>query len=184
MKKCKNYGKGKARGFSLIELMIALSILSFMLVLSAPSFTTWINSLRLRNQAESAMLGIVYAQSEAIRRNSNFVFEFENEKNSWRVYEEANPGSVLSSSTGLNYLPSVSYLGPVSSNKIRKITFSGLGVARENADAIPVFSGIEFVPPSGQEGVKTLRLSVPAGASPYICDPIVTDETSERFCRN
>lgn len=171
-------------GFSLIELLIALSILSYMLVLSAPSFTTWINNLRLRNQAEGAMLGIMSAQSEAIRRNSNFVFEFENENNSWRVYQESNPGSIVSSSTGLNYLPPVSYLGASSTNKVRKITFSGLGVSRENADTVPILSGIVFAPPAGQDGVKTLRLSVPSGGSPYICDPGVVEESSERFCRN
>lgn len=57
------------RGFTLIELIVAITILGVLVVLGIPSFTEWIHNTQVRNAAESALNGLQVARSEAVRRN-------------------------------------------------------------------------------------------------------------------
>lgn len=59
----------RANGFTLIELMVGLTIISCLLLVGMPSFTSWIQDLQVRGAAESIQSGLLLARSEAIRRN-------------------------------------------------------------------------------------------------------------------
>lgn len=65
---------GQARGFSLIELMVALAVLMLILTAVMPSIGTWVADARIRSAAESLQNGLRLAQSEAMRRNRQSVF--------------------------------------------------------------------------------------------------------------
>jgi len=58
-----------ARGFTLIELMIGISIMSLVMALAMPSYRTWIQNTRIRNSAEAILNGLQVARMEAVRRN-------------------------------------------------------------------------------------------------------------------
>ena len=59
-----------ARGLTLIELMVGLTIAAFLLMAAAPFFGDYIRNSRLR-EAGNALLGeALFAQSEAIKRNT------------------------------------------------------------------------------------------------------------------
>lgn len=58
------------RGFSLIELMVALTIFGFALMMAVPSFSAWLHNVRLRSRAEALMQSIEVARTEAARRNT------------------------------------------------------------------------------------------------------------------
>jgi len=59
-----------ARGLTLIELMVGLTIVAFLLMAAAPFFGDYIRNSRLR-EAGNALLGeALFAQSEAIKRNT------------------------------------------------------------------------------------------------------------------
>lgn len=60
----------KQRGFTLVELMVALSILAFSLAMVAPSFSIWVQNSKLRSYAESLQNALQFARSEAVRRNT------------------------------------------------------------------------------------------------------------------
>lgn len=60
---------GRSGGVTLIELMIGLIIISCLLLVGMPSFTSWIQDLQIRGAAESIQSGLLLARSEAIRRN-------------------------------------------------------------------------------------------------------------------
>lgn len=60
----------KRRGFTLIELMVTLSILAFSLALVAPSFSGWVQNSKVRSYAESLQNALQFARSEAVRRNT------------------------------------------------------------------------------------------------------------------
>lgn len=62
------------RGFSLVELMVVIAILSVLLSLGVPAFAGYISNVRLRVAAESFLAGIQTARAEAIRLNSNVEF--------------------------------------------------------------------------------------------------------------
>lgn len=57
-------------GFSLIELMVGVSILAVLLALALPSFSEWIRNNQVRMMAESLREGLQLARSEAIKRNT------------------------------------------------------------------------------------------------------------------
>jgi len=58
------------RGVSLIEVMIGLVIVSIVLALGVPSFSTYIQNTRIRNDAEAIQNGLNLARAEAVRRNT------------------------------------------------------------------------------------------------------------------
>lgn len=59
-----------ARGFTLIELMVVLAIVSIMLSIAAPSFNAVTLSMKLSGYANSLVSSTMLARGEAIRRNA------------------------------------------------------------------------------------------------------------------
>jgi type IV fimbrial biogenesis protein FimT len=56
-------------GLSIIEILVALSILGILMALVAPSAGVWIQNTQLRNAAESVLTGMQSARLEALKRN-------------------------------------------------------------------------------------------------------------------
>lgn len=67
-----------ARGFTLIELVVTLSLFGILVAMSLPSFTGWIRNSQVRTVAEALQNGIRTAQVEAVRRNRQVVFALTN----------------------------------------------------------------------------------------------------------
>jgi type IV fimbrial biogenesis protein FimT len=62
------------RGFTLIEILIALAIFAFLIMLAGPIYTEFMANSQIRNRAESALDGVRLAQNEAIKRNTQVQF--------------------------------------------------------------------------------------------------------------
>lgn len=62
------------RGFSLIEVMVTISLLALLLGLAAPSFGNWVRSAQVRSASDALQSGLRMAQAEAVRRNRQVVF--------------------------------------------------------------------------------------------------------------
>lgn len=58
-----------AQGMTLVEMMVGLVIISCLLLVGMPSFSSWIQDLQIRGAAESVQSALLLARSEAIRRN-------------------------------------------------------------------------------------------------------------------
>lgn len=64
----------RTRGFTLIEVMIVVSIIALMLVLGMPGMTAWLQNVKVRSTAESIYNGILLARMEGMRRNARASF--------------------------------------------------------------------------------------------------------------
>ncbi len=59
----------KAKGFTLVELMVTVAVMAILAAIAIPSFTSLINSNRLVSQANELVAVVQGARSEAIRYN-------------------------------------------------------------------------------------------------------------------
>jgi type IV fimbrial biogenesis protein FimT len=64
----------EARGFTLIELAITLTVMTVLILMVVPSFTGWLNNSKVRSVAEALQNGLRAAQAEAIRRSHQTAF--------------------------------------------------------------------------------------------------------------
>ncbi len=64
----------RQRGFTLIEVMVALTILVLLMVAAMPGLGTWLDNTRIRNEGDSIVTGLQTARGEAVRRNQNVSF--------------------------------------------------------------------------------------------------------------
>jgi type IV fimbrial biogenesis protein FimT len=71
-----------SRGFTLIELAVAFTLLGILIAVGLPSFMAWIRNAQVRAVADSLQSGVRRAQTEAVRLNQSVVFSLTN----------ANPG--------------------------------------------------------------------------------------------
>ena len=78
----------KQHGFTLIELMVTVSILAVIAMIAAPSFTPLIERWRVRGAAEELQSTIYYARSEAIKRGGGITISAIDDDwaNGWEVH--------------------------------------------------------------------------------------------------
>ena len=84
------------RGFSLIEMMIAVVIVGLLLMAGVPAYTTWIQNLQIRTGAEAILNGMQLARAEAVRRNTNVRFVLDRKStrlNSSHIQKSRMPSS-------------------------------------------------------------------------------------------
>jgi type IV fimbrial biogenesis protein FimT len=77
----------RARGFTLLEAMVAMSILAILAGLAAANFSPIVNSARIRAAALDFSTDLAMARSEAIKRNTEVTLAFDsgNWASGWSV---------------------------------------------------------------------------------------------------
>jgi type IV fimbrial biogenesis protein FimT len=68
----------RSRGFTLVELLVAMSIIALLALLGFPAMGTFLQNSKLSNAAASYYSGIQLARAEAIRRNVETQFVLTN----------------------------------------------------------------------------------------------------------
>lgn len=91
--------KSPQRGFSLIELMVVVSIAGILLALGAPRFAQYLRNVKLRTAAEIFMTGVQLARTEAIRINAPVEFLL-----TTADPLPANVGTAAASASGTNWM--------------------------------------------------------------------------------
>ena len=158
----------RARGFSLIELMVAMSILVILMLLAMPVYTEFVANTRIRNTAESMLNGVRLAQLEAVRRNTQV--QFTRTANGWEV-RDATTDELLHAES---IFETSEAKGPsVDTGAGTEVTFNGLGrmlPTNPPGGTVPI-TRIK-VEPGSSAGTRTLGVSIPlGGGSAKLCDP-------------
>lgn len=64
-------------GFTLVELIVAMVVFGIMVTIAVPSFTSLMDSIRVKRAADAISSFLVNAKSEAIKRNTSVSVEFQ-----------------------------------------------------------------------------------------------------------
>ena len=135
-------------GFTVIELLVAVMILAILATIAAPNMTAFILSTRVRGAATDLYSALIFARSEAIKRNANIdIVPISAWQGGWQVKAGA---TVLTQQDA--YPTNLSIVGPAGT-----ITYQRNGRLSGNATATFTISA-----PSNTT-VKTKTVSVDLG---------------------
>ncbi len=169
-------------GFSLIEVMAAITIVAVLLAVAMPSFQAMLQGIQVKTAAEALNNGLQLAKGEAVRRNANVTFTL-GTGTAWSV-GCATP--VLDTNAdGVDECPAViqSRANEISSANVTltvapvgatAVTFSGLGRATA-ANPITSLS-------VGATGTNRALRIVISGGSIRMCDPNIVSTGNARKC--
>jgi type IV fimbrial biogenesis protein FimT len=165
------------RGFTLIEIMISLTVLGILLMVALPSFTEWLQNQQLRAASEATLNGLQVARAAAIQRNLLVKFqETSLPQTAWsvteavtsapvqrRAHEEGSPNAVITET-------------PAGATTV---TFAPLGNVVANIDGTPTVTQLDVRNPAGGScqpagPMRCLRLVISGGGSLRMCDPTST----------
>lgn len=85
-----------SQGFTLLELMIVVTLIALMMMLAAPSISVWLQNLKVRNVGESIISGLQLARMEAIRRNTRVTFSMVSSTDASCAMSATSPSWVVS----------------------------------------------------------------------------------------
>lgn len=187
------------RGMSLIELMVAIAILSLLVALGTPVYTTWIANTKIRNAAESIQNGLRVARTEAVKRAVPVRFQIDSATvPSWTVCVPvlATPGTCAAGETlqvhdandattgvriGGTTNSATTMSTDVSSTSALNggITFSSLGRPVATTAPLPL---LKIDAASTVTGARRLVIGIDSGGSVRMCDPQLAQATSPQGC--
>ena len=179
------------KGFSLIEMMIAVAIVAIVSTLAFPSYRAWIQNTKIRNTAEAVLNGLQIARAEAVKRNANVNFclgttnpdcvPVAGTDSAWVVGCDTVvpapvapavtplecPAVIQSRSSGEGASSAVTVIATPPANTM--VLFTNLGTA---APAPVPFSEVNVnVPTSVLADARNLRVTLGVGGNARMCDP-------------
>jgi type IV fimbrial biogenesis protein FimT len=195
-----------AAGFTIIELMVTITVLALLLMAVAPGVSTWLANTQIRNAATSIQMGLQRARSEALRRNAPVRFTLVSLTNaatmddscapseagvSWVVSLD-DPDGACSADPSDTAAPRIveKYAGGVGGTRFTvaaataggdeasTVTFNGFGRV-VGTDGIGVID-IDHVEPG--DDYRALRLVIGLGGTVRMCDPKVASADDPRKC--
>lgn len=193
-----------ARGFSLVELMVALLLVGVFLTMGVPAFAVFLQNSKIRAAAESTLAGLQLARAEAIRRNGIVRFQLVSNLTSgcslsttglsW-VVSLADPTGACDAAPSDTAAPRVvqKRSGSEGTRNVvlgttggALVSFNGLGrVSGGTGLSQLVFSNTsgtcEHLDPTNGT-MRCLEIRVAPGGQIKMCDPKVSDTTDPRHC--
>lgn len=165
-----------ARGFSLIELLVALAVFGILILAAMPSYSSWLQSTKVRNTAESMLSGLQLARSEALRRNTSVEFAI-GANSDWTVAVATPPETIQTRPSGQGSHGTAVTVTPAAATRV---TFNSLGRIVPNANGSAPFTQLDFDVPDSD--ARVLRLVLGTGGRARMCDPAVGDAADPRYC--
>lgn len=165
------------RGFTLIELGIALAVLGVLIMLGLPTFTSWIANTKIRTGAEAVLNGVQLARAEAVRQNVQvqFVLGGATGVTEWTVSALGTGGALTTVQTRSANEGSSNATVGITPAGATTITYNGMGRITSNGDGTPTISQIDVcsAAPIPTADMRKMRIVVGAGGNLRMCDPQV-----------
>ncbi len=202
----------RAKGFTLIELMIGLAVVGILLAIGVPEFRLWMANIQVRNAAESIQNGMKLARMEALRRNAPVTFSLVSLADSttmdnscalsssgvsWVVSMDSPEGACAAAPMGQDAVnpaaprivqKQVSAAGS-STATVAATTGAGGGASQVTftglgrmADTATNIARVVVNSAADSTNARRLEVRVTSGGSVNMCDPAVTDAADPRKC--
>lgn len=184
-------GARPGQGYSLIELMVTISILGVLTAAAIPTFGEWIANSRVRTTAESIQNGLMLAKGEAVRRNAKVQFVLTS-----TAPTGANVSTVVASTTGTGWMVrQYRATGTYASDDFlqgRSVAEGGRNTSVAAGQSSFVFAGTARLSPlpaatviiniTGTGATRPLRVTVAPGSAIRMCDPALSIATTTMGC--
>lgn len=196
---------GAQRGYSLIEVVVAMAVLVLVIFSAVPGFRSWIVNTQVRSAAELLQTGLNAARTEALRRNTQISFWLVSapstgvldsscalaSNSGYWVVSQGSPVGQCDAAPSTTVAPFIVQKPPVvngmanvsvaafaadGSTAATTVSFNGYGQLVSSASAI---RSIDVS--SSQNGARRLRVAIGSGGSVRLCDRDVAS-TDPRSC--
>jgi type IV fimbrial biogenesis protein FimT len=192
----------RARGFSLVELLVVVAVLGLVLFIGLPNMSAWLQNTQVRNAADGMMSGLQLARAEALRRNQAVRFQLVSDLTSGCALSATGGSWIVSlgdPTAACDAAPSET-AGPqiiqkkdaqegspnatVTTSGGAEVIFNGLGrpTAASTASQITVSNSAAGTCQHLGGTVRCLEIQIQAGGDVRMCDRAVTDPTDPRRC--
>lgn len=196
-------------GFSLIELLVSVSLLGVLLAMALPAFSEWIRNNQVRVAAETLREGLQLARSEAVKRNTRMRMQLVTSLDNSCALSTAGPYWIVNA--GSSVTPAGACATPISATTTPYVvqaspaTASATKVTVLASQAVVAFDAagrqavtlnpntvlgrlqVDISSPGGTcllsgGNVRCLRLYVNTGGEVRMCDPFQTSSTDPTVC--
>ena len=122
------------KGFTLLELIIAIAVMAILMAIATPSFNTWRAQASLKAEAREVLGSFQRARSEAVTRNTLIVLSFSEGSGSlatWKISDSAYPDGAIAKGEMKNgvQISGVSFTDKKASVDARGLPLEGGSVA-------------------------------------------------------
>ena len=76
----------RTRGFTLIEVMVVISMIAILSAIAVPNYIGWLPKYRLSTSARDVLSDLEYARGTAIKVNASVIVEFDTVNNTYRLW--------------------------------------------------------------------------------------------------
>ncbi len=165
--------RSTARGFTLIELMVVLTLVAILATMAAPSMREQLANFRVRSAADGLVNGLNVARAEAARRNSPAAFTLNSGGAGWSVAQVSPATAIQSRGNGES-----SGLTVTSSTGSLVVTFLPTGIVDTT-----VTPRLELITISSTvANTNSRQINILGGGLIRMCDPGITAAGDPRAC--
>ncbi len=178
----RTYLRPSQDGFTLIELMIAVVIFAFLILLAGPMYTDFIANSRIRNAGEALLNGVRVTQAEAVRRNTIARFVLD-PTTGYKVFatdpadgtdDDGRDATHLWAATPYVFADQGASKATFTPNGgATTVTFDGLGRIMPNADTSVSLTTIDITNPdvTSPRNLRVVINAVGGSGGTKLCDP-------------
>ena len=160
----------RQRGFTLTELLVAVSVVGIGAMLAAPGASTMITNRKVQGAAQSILDGLNTARLEAVRRNTPVRFAMNADGRGWTI-TQVGSGDTLQAFSSSDWSGLALTTTPASN-----VTFLPTGLLQTGTQ----LSQVTVAAPVNE--ARTRRVNVFGGGLIRMCDPDVSADNDPRRC--